>query len=270
MADGNPGAGAIEPAALLDRRGSVALITFNRPRALNAVDAALSTAVGEALEEFAAHPELRVAVVTGAGRAFCAGMDLKEAALGRSVMAPGHEEWGFAGLVNHYVDKPVIAAVNGFALGGGTEIALACDLVVADENARFGLPEVRRGLFAAAGGVLRLPRHVPKKIALEMALTGEPMDAVTAARWGLINRVTPAGRSVEVALGLAETIAAGAPLAVRAAKRLIHRSQALGSDWEPAMWGENEREWQAVFASEDAREGSLAFAEKRPPVWRGR
>jgi crotonobetainyl-CoA hydratase len=261
---------AAEPAAVLERRGRVALITFNRPRALNAVNAALSAAVGEALEEFNADPELRVAVVTGAGRAFCAGMDLKEAAAGRSVMAPGHEDWGFAGLVNHYVDKPVVAAVNGFALGGGTEIALACDLVVADENAQFGLPEVRRGLFAAAGGLLRLPRQVPKKIALEMALTGEPLDAATAAGWGLVNRIAPAGRSVEVTLELAETIAAGAPLAVQASKHLVHRSEAFGSDREPAMWDENDRAWQAVSASEDALEGTRAFAEKRAPVWQGR
>jgi crotonobetainyl-CoA hydratase len=261
---------ATEPAALLERRGAVALITLNRPRALNAVDAAMSAAVGEALEEVAADPKLRVAVITGAGRAFCAGMDLKAAAAGHSVLAPGHEDWGFAGLVGHFIAKPVIAAVNGFALGGGTEIALACDLVVADENARFGLPEVRRGLFAAAGGVLRLPRQVPKKIALEMALTGLPLDAATAATWGLVNRVAPAGTSVEVALELAETVAEGAPLALQASKRLIHRSEEFGSDWDPAMWAENEREWQAVFASEDAREGSLAFAEKRDPIWRGR
>ncbi|GAA4994903.1 crotonase/enoyl-CoA hydratase family protein [Yinghuangia aomiensis] len=268
MTHGNPKAD--EPAALLERRGAVALITLNRPRALNAVNAALSAAVGEALEEVAADPELHVIVVTGAGRAFCAGMDLKAAAADEPVMAPGHEDWGFAGLVNHYIAKPVIAAVNGFALGGGTEIALACDLVVADENAQFGLPEVRRGLFAAAGGVLRLPRQLPKKIALEMALTGRPLDAAEAARWGLVNRVAPAGTSVEAALELAETVAEGAPLALQATKRLIHRSDAFGSDWEPAMWDENEREWQAVFASEDAREGALAFAEKRAPAWRGR
>ncbi|KOV53282.1 enoyl-CoA hydratase [Streptomyces sp. AS58] len=261
---------AVEPAATMERRGGVALITFNRPRALNAVTAALSTAVGEALEEFAADPELRVAVVTGAGRAFCAGMDLKEAAAGRSVMAPGHDDWGFAGLVNHFVDKPVIAAVNGFALGGGTEIALACDLVVADENAQFGLPEVRRGLFAAAGGVLRLPRQVPKKIALEMALTGKPLDAAEAERWGLVNRVAAAGKSVEVALDLAEVVAAGAPLAVRASKRLIHHSEAFGLDRERAIWEENSREWQVVRDSDDALEGARAFAEKRAPVWQGR
>ncbi|MEV5551894.1 crotonase/enoyl-CoA hydratase family protein [Streptomyces sp. NPDC052309] len=258
------------PAAVLERRGHTALITLNRPRALNAVNADLSAAVGAALEEFAADPDLRVAVLTGAGRAFCAGMDLKAAAAGLPVMAPGHEDWGFGGVVSHWVDKPLIAAVNGPALGGGAEIVLSCDLVVADENAVIGLPEVRRGLIPGAGGAFRLPRVVPRNVALEIMLSGEPVTAESAARWGLVNKVAPAGKSVEVALELADVIAAGAPLALGAVKRLVHASPGLGSDWKPAAWAENDREWASLSTSEDATEGPRAFVEKRPPRWTGR
>ncbi|QOV33199.1 crotonase/enoyl-CoA hydratase family protein [Streptomyces ferrugineus] len=258
------------PAAVLERHGHTALITLNRPRALNAVNAELSAAAGAALKEFAADSTLRVAVLTGAGRAFCAGMDLKAAAAGLPVMAPGNEEWGFGGVVSHWVDKPLIAAVNGHALGGGAEIVLACDLAVADENAVIGLPEVRRGLIPGAAGAVRLPRLIPRNAALEMLLTGEPITAATAARWGLVNRVAPAGKSVEVALELAEAIAAGAPLALGAVKRLVHASPDLGSDWESKAWAENDREWQGVSASADALEGPRAFVEKRPPRWTGR
>ncbi|MEV7344477.1 crotonase/enoyl-CoA hydratase family protein [Streptomyces sp. NPDC093544] len=263
MADVEPARSA--SAATLERRGSIALITLNRPRALNAVNAELSAAVGAALEEFAADSGLRVAVVTGAGRAFCAGMDLKEAAAGRDVMDPRHPEWGFAGLVRHWVDKPLIAAVNGLALGGGAEIVLACDLVVADENATFGMPEVHHGLFPAAGGVLRLQQRVPRNIALELALTGTPVDAIAAAGWGLVNRVAPAGKSVETALALAGEVAAGAPLSVRAVKRFMASREA-----EAGAWEQNERVWQEVNASDDAKEGPRAFAEQRVPRWTGR
>jgi crotonobetainyl-CoA hydratase len=253
--------------ATLERHGNTALITLNRPEALNTVNAEVSAAVGAALEEFAADPDLRVAVVTGAGRAFCAGMDLKEAAAGRDVLDPRHPEWGFAGLTGHPLDKPLIAAVNGPALGGGAEIVLACDLVVADENATIGLPEVRHGLFPAAGGVLRLQQRVPRNIALEIALTGTPVDAATAAGWGLVNRVAPAGKSVEVALELAESVAAGAPLSLRAIRHLMTYGESAD---EARAWPENERVWQEVSASDDAREGPRAFAEKRAPRWTGR
>lgn len=162
---------------LVERRGAVALITLNRPAAMNAVDARLARALGAAVAEFATDPGLRVAVLTGAGAAFCAGADLKELAAGRTVHDTDHLERGFAGFVRHFVDKPVIAAVNGFALGGGTEILLACDLAVMSSEARVGLPEVKRGLVAAAGGVLRLHRQIPAKIAAEAIFTGEPVDA---------------------------------------------------------------------------------------------
>lgn len=177
-----PDNGMADAPATFEQRGPVALITLNRPDAMNAVNAALSEAVGTALETVARDPEIRVAVITGAGRAFCAGADLKELAAGRGIYPPDHPEWGFAGLVQHFIDKPLIAAVNGYALGGGTEIMLACDLAVVSDQAKLGLPEVKRGLLAAAGGLLRLPRQVPVKLAMEVALTGEPIDAETAAR----------------------------------------------------------------------------------------
>jgi crotonobetainyl-CoA hydratase len=260
---------APEPAALLERRGAVALITLNRPRAMNAVNAALSRDLGDALAVLADDPELRVGVITGAGRAFCAGADLKELAAGRSISDDAHPERGFAGMVRHFVDKPLIAAVNGFALGLGTEIVLACDLAVAGEEAALGLPEVTRGLVAAAGGVLRLHRQVPPKVAAEAVFTGRPLDPHTALRWGLVNRVVAPDRVLDVALELAETIAANAPLAVRASKRIMARSAATGSDWDAAAWEMSAEEAASVKASRDAREGATAFAQKRRPQWTG-
>jgi crotonobetainyl-CoA hydratase len=257
------------PAALLERRGAVALITLNRPRAMNAVNAALSTAAGSALDELASDPSLRVGVVTGAGRAFCAGADLKELAAGRTVHDPHHPERGFAGIVRHFVDKPLIAAVNGYALGGGTEILLACDLAVMSDEASLGLPEVTRGLVAAAGGLLRLHRQIPPKIAARAVFTGEPVDAATALQWGLVNEVVPADQVLDTALALAERIAANAPLAVRASKRIMARSNEVGSDWLDAAWAMNEEEYAAVRISQDAHEGAVAFAEKRTPRWTG-
>ncbi|GGN19275.1 crotonase/enoyl-CoA hydratase family protein [Streptomyces fuscichromogenes] len=255
------------PVVTLERRGGVALITLNRPRSLNAVNAEVSAALGSVLERFSADPELRAAVLTGAGRAFCAGMDLKEAAAGRAVTDPLHPERGFAGIVRHTVDKPIVAAVNGPALGGGAEIVLACDLVVADENATFGMPEVHRGLFPAAGGVLRLQHRVPRNIAREIALTGVPVDAATAARWGLFNRVAPAGKSVDVALEVAERVALGAPLAVQAVKQLMSLGETQA---ETGAWDENDHVFQTLLTSDDAKEGPRAFAEKRAPRWTGR
>ncbi|MFC7502388.1 crotonase/enoyl-CoA hydratase family protein [Nocardioides sp. GCM10030258] len=255
-------------AVVLDRRGPVALITLNRPDAMNAVNADVSRALGAALAEFAGDRQLRVAVVTGAGRAFCAGADLKELGAGRTVLDVDHPERGFAGFVRHFVDKPIIAAVNGFALGGGTEIVLAADMAVMSDAAKLGLPEVKRGLVAAAGGLLRLHRQIPPKVAAEAIFTGEPLDAATALQWGLVNRVVPAEEVLATALALAEKIAANAPLAVQTSKRIMMRS-AVGSDWESPLWEMNEAEFRAVGASEDALEGANAFAQKREPIWVG-
>jgi enoyl-CoA hydratase/carnithine racemase len=263
------------PAALYEVQEGVGLITLNRPQALNAVNADLSTAVGGALESAAADPAVRVVVVTGAGRAFCAGADLKELAQSRRIDAAGHPEWGFAGLTRHWIDKPVIAAVNGYAMGGGTELALACDLVVAADTANFGLPEVKRGLFAAAGGVVRMQRQIALKRSLELALTGDPVDAATALSWGLINQVVPAGEVVKAALALAGRIAANAPLSIRYSKQMIYSTLAGASDWDLAWtgddpWQRNQAARETVFGSRDALEGPRAFAEKRAPQWEGR
>jgi enoyl-CoA hydratase/carnithine racemase len=259
-----------EPAAKLERRGNVGVLTLNRPNALNAVNAELAVAAGAALEEAQADPEIRVVVLTGAGRAFCAGADLKELAQGKRIDDREHPEWGFGGIVQHWIAKPTIAAVNGFALGGGTEIMLACDLAVIDETASLGLPEVKRGLLAAAGGVIRLQRQIPFKVALEAMLTGEPMSAARAYELGLVNRVAPAGTALEVALSLAETIAANAPLSVEQSKHVAHTTYAMGSEWEPEVWQVNAEAAKVVFSSKDAREGPQAFAEKRKPEWQGR
>lgn len=265
---------AESPAARYEVRDHIGVLTLNRPDALNAVNAALATAVGSALSAAAQDDQVRVLVLTGAGRAFCAGADLKEISAGRSIDPEGHPEWGFAGFVRHWIDKPVIAAVNGFAMGGGTELVLACDLAVASTRASFGLPEVRRGLLAAAGGVIRAPRHLPIKRALEMALTGNPLDAATALDWGLINRVVEHDQLMDSALELAATIAGNAPLAVQQSKRVIHRAMTGGSDWDPTWsddpWAASEEARELVFGSEDAKEGPRAFAEKRAPTWTGR
>jgi enoyl-CoA hydratase/carnithine racemase len=257
---------APESAAVGERRGAVAIIRLNRPSAMNAVNAALSTAVGELLDQAAADDDVRVVVLTGTGRAFCAGADLKALAAGESLDAPGHPEWGFAGFTRHWIDKPIVAAVNGFALGGGTELVLASDLAVVDENAKLGLPEVTRGLFAAAGGVLRLQAQIPFKVAAEMVLTGRPISAAQAHQLGLVNQVTAASTALDVALELADTIARNAPLAVRESKRLLHRA-AHTSTWEPQVWTLNQTAMDRVFGSADAQEGATAFAEKRAPVW---
>ncbi len=264
-----------EPAALYAVRDGVAVITLNRPSALNAVNAALSTAVGEGLERAVADEDVRVVVITGTGRAFCAGADLKDIAQRRPVDAVGHPEWGFAGLIRHWIDKPLVAAVNGVAMGGGTEIALACDLVVAAQTATFGLPEVKRGLIAAAGGVVRLQRQVPLKRALELTLTGDGIDAATAQAWGLVNKVVPVERVLDEALALAGRIAVNAPLSLQHTKRMVHRTATGPSDWDGDWVGEdpwevNDEATHAVFVSADALEGSRAFAEKRQPRWVGR
>jgi enoyl-CoA hydratase/carnithine racemase len=255
-----------EPAAFSERRGAIAIIRLNRPSALNSVNAALSTAVGELLEKAARDDDVRVIVLTGAGRAFCAGADLKALAAGEPLDAPDHPEWGFAGYTRHWIDKPTIAAVNGFALGGGTELVLASDIAVVDATAKLGLPEVTRGLFAAAGGVLRLQSQIPFKIATELVLTGRPITADEARQLGLINQVAPEGTALDVALEIAEAIAKNAPISVRTSKNLLHKA-AQKSSWEDEVWALNQAAMDRVFNSADAHEGATAFAEKRPPVW---
>ena len=258
------------PAALTERRGNVMVITLNRPEARNAVNSALSTAVGDALQEAQDDSEVRAVVITGAGESFCAGADLKAISRRENLFHPEHSEWGFAGYVHHYIDKPTIAAVNGTALGGGSELALASDLVVAEDRAKFGLPEVKRGLIAAAGGVFRIVDHLPRKVAMELVLTGDPMSSADALKWGLINQVVPDGTAVDAALALAERITVNAPLAVWASKRV-----AMGVDdgvitGDEPGWARTMREIGTLMRSEDAREGPLAFAEKRQPVWKAR
>jgi crotonobetainyl-CoA hydratase len=259
------------PAALAERRGNVLVITINRPEARNAVNGAVSTGVGDALEQAQNDDEVRAVVITGAGdKSFCAGADLKAISRRENLYHPDHGEWGFAGYVHHFIDKPTIAAVNGTALGGGTELALASDLVVACESATFGLPEVKVGLFAAAGGVFRIVHQLPRKIALEMVLTGEPISAAEAAQWGLINQVVPDGTVLEAALALAERVTVNAPLSVQASKRIAYGADDGVIPDEESGWARTQREFGVVLKSEDAKEGPLAFAEKRPPVWKAR
>jgi crotonobetainyl-CoA hydratase len=258
---------AAQPAALTERQGNVLVIRLNRPEARNAVNGAMSTAVGEALQQAQDDPEVRAVVLTGNGPSFCAGADLKAISRRENIYHPDHPEWGFAGYVHHFIDKPTIAAVNGTALGGGTELALASDLVVAEESAKFGLPEVKRGLIAAAGGVFRIVEHLPRKVAMQLLFTGEPMPSADALRWGLINEVVPDGTALDAALALAGRITVNAPLAVWASKRVAYGADdGVIADEEPA-WARTGREMGTVLRSQDAKEGPLAFAEKRAPVW---
>jgi crotonobetainyl-CoA hydratase len=259
------------PAALVERRDNVLVITINRPEARNAVNGAVSTAVGNALAQAQDDPDIRVVVITGAGdKSFCAGADLKAIARGENLYHPEHAEWRFAGYVRHFIDKPTIAAVNGTALGGGTELALASDLVVAKESATFGLPEVKRGLIAGAGGTFRIAEQLPRKVAMELLFTGEPMSAADALKWGLINQVVPDGTELDAALALAERITVNAPLAVQASKRVAYGADdGLIPDDEQG-WVRSTREFTTLMKSEDAKEGPLAFAEKRQPVWKAR
>ncbi len=260
-----------EPGALTERRGNVLIITINRPEARNAVNASVSIGVGDALAAAQDDPEIRSIVLTGAGdKSFCAGADLKAISRGENLFHPDHPEWGFAGYVRHFVDKPTIAAVNGTALGGGTELALASDLVVAEERAKFGLPEVKRGLIAGAGGVFRIVQQLPQKLALELVYTGEPLSSQDALKWGLINKVVPDGTVLDAALQLAERIAVNAPLAVRASKRVSYGAidGVVAAD-EP-FWKQTFSEFSTLLKTEDAMEGPLAFAQKREPVWKAK
>ncbi|MCZ4498103.1 MAG: enoyl-CoA hydratase [Marmoricola sp.] len=263
------------PAVLTERDGHVLIITLNRPQARNAVNGELTLGLGTALAEADADIEVRAVVLTGAGdQTFCAGADLKAISRGESLNPPGTEAWGFAGMVQHPISKPVIAAVNGTALGGGTELLLAADLAIAADHASFGLPEVKRGLIAAAGGVMRLPEQLPRKVAMHLILTGDPIDAATALRWGLVNEVVPAADVLSTAVALAQKIAANAPLSVQYSKRvaagITGEPGSFAVPTEEAAWAASDAAMMAVFTSEDAMEGPIAFAEKREPVWKGR
>lgn len=259
------------PAVHTERRDHVLLVTLDRPEARNAVNQEVSTLLGQALHLADTDPDIRVVVLTGAGdKSFCAGADLKAIGKGDDIFPAENREWGFAGMMNQPISVPIIAAVNGTALGGGTEITLASDLVVAADHAVFGLPEVKRGLVAAAGGAFRLPEYVPHRVAMEMMLTGEPISAERALELNLINRVVAADQLLDTALELAQTIAANAPLAVQASKRLAMGIVDGARPGEQESWQRNDAEMMAVMTSEDAMEGPMAFAEKRDPVWKAR
>lgn len=249
------------PVVLTERVGPVLVITLNRPQARNAVDRAVAEAVAEAVQLLDSDPQLRVGVLTGAGGYFCAGMDLKAFLRGES---PRIEGRGFAGLVEAPPAKPLIAAVDGPALAGGFEIVLAADLVVAAPTATFGLPEVRRGLVAAAGGLTRLPARLPRAVALEMVLTGKTVTAAQLHPLGLVNQLAAEGEVLSAALELAAEIAGNGPLAVQASKRVVDESPG----WPHAEMFERTRQIvMPVFDSDDAREGAAAFTERRAPVW---
>jgi enoyl-CoA hydratase len=253
-----------EEPVLTERRGSVLLITLNRPQVRNAVNAALAAALAGALDELDGDDGLSVGVLTGTGGFFSAGMDL-------GAFVKGESAWfgdrGFAGITQRSARKPLIAAIEGFALAGGMEIALACDLIVAARGARMGIPEAKRSLVAAGGALLRMPRRMPYHVVMELALTGEPLPAERFHELGLVNRVTEPGGAVAEALELAAAIAVNAPLALIASKRVLQEQ----FDWSSAEMWERQGEITApVFASEDAKEGSSAFKEKRAPVWKGR
>jgi enoyl-CoA hydratase len=255
---------AVTDEVLVERRDMVQVITINRPEAKNALNKAVAEAVAAAVDELDESDELRVGVLTGAGGTFSAGMDLKAFLTGETPAIPGR---GLCGITETPPRKPLIGAVEGWALAGGFELLLACDLVVAAETARFGVPEVSRSLVAAGGAALQLPRRVPFALALEMLLTGKPIDAKRAAEIGLVNKLTPEGGALDGAIELGSVIADNGPLAVAATKQIARNT----SDWTlEEGWKKQGEISGPVFVSEDAREGAMAFAEKRKPVWRGR
>ncbi|WP_205698879.1 crotonase/enoyl-CoA hydratase family protein [Conexibacter sp. SYSU D00693] len=253
------------PPLLVERRDAVLVLTLNRPEQRNAVDVPMAEAIAAALDELDGDPGLRVGVLTGAGKGFCSGMDLK--AFAQTGTRPWAGDRGFAGIVRRPPRTPLVAAIEGFAVAGGLEVALACDLVVAAKGAKLGIPEAKRGLVAAGGALRRLPRLLPAPIAMELALTGELITAERAHALGAVNRLAEPGEALTEALALAQTIAANGPLALTASK------QVLQEQWS---WSDSEFfDRQAaiadpVMASEDAREGARAFTEKRAPVWQGR
>jgi enoyl-CoA hydratase/carnithine racemase len=249
---------------LRNRDGHVEVLTINRPQARNAINLATARAIGDALDQCAVDDDVWVVILTGAeDKAFSAGMDLKAFARGEF---PATEQ-GFGGITERHFPKPLICAANGSAFAGGFEMLLSCDLVIAADHAVFGIPEASRGLIAGAGGLIRLPRRIARAVALEMALTAEPLSAARAYEIGLVNRVVPAAEVLATAMTLAQRICANAPLAVRTSKRVMLDAMDMT---EEAAWGLNNEAFGAIAASADALEGAIAFAEKRPPVWQGK
>ncbi|MFJ8671935.1 crotonase/enoyl-CoA hydratase family protein [Streptomyces sp. NPDC093589] len=252
------------PAVRTETVGHTLVVTIDRPQARNAVNAAVAQGIAEAVDLLESDPELRVGVIQGAGGTFSAGMDLKAAARGESSEVPGK---GFAGIVEAETRKPLIAAVEGFAMGGGFEIALSCDLIVAAEDAAFALPEVKRGLIAGGGGAIRLPRRIPHHLAMELLLTGRTVTAARGAELGFVNQVCPSGGARGTALALAEEVARNAPLALAAVKRVVRLAD--GRDEREAFAAQRE-ETGALARSHDVAEGIAAFTERRAPRWTGR
>ncbi|HZL48284.1 MAG TPA: crotonase/enoyl-CoA hydratase family protein [Solirubrobacteraceae bacterium] len=251
-------------AVLTERRGNVLLITIDRPEVRNAVNAAVAAGIAGALEELDGDERLSVGILTGAGGFFCAGMDLGAFVKGES---PWFGDRGFAGIAQRASRKPLIAAIEGFAVAGGMEIALACDLIVAARGAKLGIPEAKRSLVAAGGALLRLPRRIPYHVVMELALTGDPLPAERFHELGLVNRLAEPGSAVDAALELAATLAKNGPLALVASKRILQEQ----FDWSSAeMWERQGAISGPVFVSEDAKEGASSFKEKRDPVWSGR
>jgi len=249
---------------LVERRGAVQVITINRPEARNALNGAVAAGIRDAADELDADARLQVGVLTGAGGTFSAGMDLKAFLKGETPSFPGR---GLCGITQTPPRKPLIGAAEGWALAGGFELLLACDLVVAGASARFGVPEVKRGLVAGASAALLLAQRIPRALALELLLTGDPVTAARAAEVGLVNRVVDDGGALQAALELATAIAANAPLALIATKEISNG----GGDWTPAeRWDQMAQRVVPVLTSQDAQEGARAFAEKRAPVWKGR
>lgn len=253
-----------ENPVIVDLVDGIMVITLNRPNAKNAVNRAVAEGVAAAVDQLEADPDLRVAILTGAGGTFCSGMDLKAFVQGEMPMVEGR---GFGGLCEYTCSKPIIAAVEGYALAGGFELAISCDLIVASDASKFGIPEVKRGLAAAAGGLIKLPKQIPIRIAKEWALTGDFVSSTRAYELGLINQVVPAGTALEAAKALATKIAGNGPLAVAKSKEIVDNAQDWTSD---VMFANQNKMVMPVMNSEDAIEGATAFAEKRAPVWKGR
>jgi enoyl-CoA hydratase len=253
-----------QPAVLTERRDGVLVITINRPEVRNAVNAAVAEGIATALDELDADGGLQVGVITGAGGFFCAGMDLGAFVKGES---PWFGDRGFAGIAQRGARKPLIAAIEGFAVAGGLEVALGCDLVVAAEGAKLGIPEAKRSLVAAGGALLHMPKRMPYHVVMELALTGDPMPAERFHEFGLVNRIAPKGEALDVALQLAAAITKNGPLALAASKEIIQKQ----FDWtSEEQWDKQGQIAGSVMVSEDAREGASAFKEKRDPVWQGK